>query len=95
MAQDNKSFSFLILLALIIFYQGFHSTEGRYLNLDNVHGGVSTTTNEDTLTQVSPPTLPSMEDGATTVAPPPGHDIDGFRPTVPGHSPGVGHSIHN
>ncbi|KAJ9564105.1 hypothetical protein OSB04_000071 [Centaurea solstitialis] len=22
-------------------------------------------------------------------------DVDGFRPTQPGHSPGVGHSIHN
>ncbi|KAG9450962.1 hypothetical protein H6P81_010927 [Aristolochia fimbriata] len=22
-------------------------------------------------------------------------DIDGFRPTTPGHSPGVGHSVHN
>ncbi|OIV92887.1 hypothetical protein TanjilG_01021 [Lupinus angustifolius] len=94
MAQDNKSFSFVILLALIIFYQGFYSIEGRYLKSENVHGGVSTT-NEDTLTQVSPPTLPSMVDGATTVAPPPGHGIDGFRPTVPGHSPGVGHSVHN
>jgi hypothetical protein len=25
----------------------------------------------------------------------PGHDIDDFRPTAPGHSPGVGHSIEN
>ncbi|KAE9596644.1 hypothetical protein Lal_00007581 [Lupinus albus] len=95
MAQDNKSFSFLILLALVIFYQGFHSIEGRHLNSDNVHGGVSTT-NEDTLTQVSSPTLPSVTDGATTVAPPPpGHNVDDFRPTAPGHSPGVGHSVHN
>ena len=23
------------------------------------------------------------------------HNIDDFRPTAPGHSPGVGHSIHN
>ena len=22
-------------------------------------------------------------------------DVDGFRPTQPGHSPGVGHSIHD
>ncbi|XP_042493782.1 precursor of CEP9-like [Macadamia integrifolia] len=27
-------------------------------------------------------------------SPPPGH-IEDFRPTAPGHSPGIGHSVHN
>uniref|UniRef100_A0A803PEX9 Reverse transcriptase domain-containing protein n=1 Tax=Cannabis sativa TaxID=3483 RepID=A0A803PEX9_CANSA len=27
--------------------------------------------------------------------PPAGHDSTDFRPTTPGHSPGVGHSVHN
>ena len=26
---------------------------------------------------------------------PPPSGVDAFRPTTPGHSPGVGHSIHN
>lgn len=29
-----------------------------------------------------------------TQSPTPGH-VEAFRPTNPGHSPGVGHSIHN
>ncbi|OIW10959.1 hypothetical protein TanjilG_22766 [Lupinus angustifolius] len=97
MAQNKFLFS-LILLALIIFCQGFQSIEGRYLKSDqedNVHGGISTT-NAPILTNVSSPKLPSEENGATTVVPPPpGHGVDNFRPTEPGHSPGVGHSAHN
>ncbi|KAE9613028.1 hypothetical protein Lal_00027345 [Lupinus albus] len=107
MAQ-NKFFFSLILLALIIFCQGFQSIEGRYLksdqdiqkfmeseNQENVHGGISTT-NAPILTNVSLPKLPSEANGATTVVPPPpGHGVDNFRPTEPGHSPGVGHSDHN
>lgn len=30
-----------------------------------------------------------------TANPSPGDLVDAFRPTTPGHSPGVGHSIHN
>ncbi|XP_028783728.1 precursor of CEP9-like [Neltuma alba] len=48
----------------------------------NVHGGL-VTPNE---TQ-SPPTPPSE--------PAPGREVHDFRPTAPGHSPGVGHSAHN
>ncbi|KAF7129574.1 hypothetical protein RHSIM_Rhsim10G0119400 [Rhododendron simsii] len=40
-----------------------------------------------------PPTLPSQI-GTETRVPPPGH-VDDFRPTTPGHSPGVGHSLQN
>lgn len=28
-------------------------------------------------------------------SPPPGRDVADFRPTAPGHSPGVGHSLNN
>ncbi|CAL0311542.1 unnamed protein product [Lupinus luteus] len=106
MAQ-NKLFFSLILFALIILCQGFQSIEGRYLksdqgiqklmeseHQDNVHGGISTSA--PILINVSPPKLPSEANGATTVVPPPpGHGVDDFRPTEPGHSPGVGHSVHN
>jgi len=45
--------------------------------------------NED---MVSPPSLVVGSDGVA--APPPSHDVGAFRPTTPGNSPGVGHSIH-
>ncbi|KAK7331096.1 hypothetical protein VNO77_25310 [Canavalia gladiata] len=103
MAQNKFIFS-MIFFALIIFCQRFESTEGRYLKYDqgnqslmkhnkhhdDMHGGNSAT-NEATFINVSPPT----KVGATGAAPPPGHDVDDFRPTTPGHSPGVGHSVHN
>lgn len=87
MAQ-NKFLLSLVLLALIIFCQGFHSIEGRYLKSGEtikhqMHSGISTTNVAD----VSPPTPPS--------AAVPGRDVDNFRPTAPGHSPGVGHAAHN
>lgn len=47
---------------------------------------------------VSPPTPvtpPQSEVAGAAQPPPPAHGIDDFRPTAPGHSPGVGHSLHN
>ncbi|KFK32740.1 hypothetical protein AALP_AA6G282700 [Arabis alpina] len=32
---------------------------------------------------------------AESLQPPPSHGVDTFRPTAPGHSPGIGHSVHN
>ena len=47
----------------------------------------------------SVPALPSSDDaliGESQASPPPlEHDIGAFRPTTPGHSPGVGHGFHN
>ncbi|XVF59453.1 hypothetical protein PTKIN_Ptkin07bG0277300 [Pterospermum kingtungense] len=42
----------------------------------------------------SPPSPPSVVIGGATQAPPP-KNADDFRPTAPGHSPGVGHSLQN
>ncbi|XP_027346508.1 precursor of CEP3-like [Abrus precatorius] len=99
MAQNKFIFS-MIFLALIIFSQQFQSIEGRYLKYDKgykdhdeMHGGNSAT-NAATSGNVSSP-APSTMVGATGAAPPHGHDVDDFRPTTPGHSPGVGHSINN
>ncbi|KAL9326967.1 hypothetical protein ACSQ67_007612 [Phaseolus vulgaris] len=86
----------MIFFSLIIFCQRFHSTEGRHLKHNNqvhsdVHGGISAT-NAATLKNVAPLT-PSTMVGATLAAPPPGRGVEDFRPTTPGHSPGVGHSV--
>ncbi|TKY70559.1 hypothetical protein E2542_SST06850 [Spatholobus suberectus] len=89
----NKFLLSLILLALIIFCQGSQSIEGRYLKSDEIikhhmHRGISTTINvAELVADVSPPTPPTAAG--------PGRGVDNFRPTAPGHSPGVGHSVHN
>ncbi|WRX09982.1 hypothetical protein QQP08_002469 [Theobroma cacao] len=41
----------------------------------------------------SPPSPPSVVVGASQAPPP--KPVDDFRPTAPGHSPGVGHSIQS
>ncbi|KAL5752912.1 hypothetical protein ACOSP7_023098 [Xanthoceras sorbifolium] len=43
---------------------------------------------------MSPPAAPSVAVGESLPPPPPRH-VDDFRPTAPGHSPGVGHSLQN
>ncbi|KAJ7952881.1 Precursor of CEP3 [Quillaja saponaria] len=54
-------------------------------------------TSTATSTNVSPPAPSSLVVGASQPppSPGPGHGVDDFRPTAPGHSPGVGHSIQN
>lgn len=94
MAQNKSIIFSMVFFALIIF-----QTEGRHLKSyesnhqkllknhedlnmkNNMHGNILATTNAATPVNVSPP--------------PPGHGVGDFRPTTPGHSPGVGHSIHN
>ncbi|KAK2410910.1 hypothetical protein P8452_71662 [Trifolium repens] len=67
-------------------------------NENVVHGSISIS-NAAILTSMSPPSAvvngatgePSLPSPPTT----PGRDVSDFRPTTPGHSPGIGHSIHN
>lgn len=60
-----------------------------------LHGG-ETKSNEAIIAKVlSPPPPPPPTEGELSQPPPPGHGITDFRPTSPGHSPGVGHSIQN
>jgi hypothetical protein len=110
MAQNKSIFS-LIFLALIVFSQTFVSIEGRYLKSNNEvkqslmkHNNAN---NEDvvhrSISISKAAKLPSMSqpsvvvNGATGEPSPttPGRDVSDFRPTTPGHSPGIGHSIHN
>ncbi|KAL9327671.1 hypothetical protein ACSQ67_002674 [Phaseolus vulgaris] len=87
MAQNKFMVSF-ILVALIISWQGFQSIEGRHLKSEEtMHTRILATNVAPLDADVSPPTPPS--------AAVPGRDVDSFRPTEPGHSPGVGHSVHN
>ncbi|XP_031265552.1 precursor of CEP3-like [Pistacia vera] len=58
----------------------------------NLHGDENTTVRAANA-NVSPPTAPTAPVGE--LAPPPPKHADDFRPTAPGHSPGVGHAIQN
>ncbi|CAH8363585.1 unnamed protein product [Eruca vesicaria subsp. sativa] len=83
MARINAYlFAFILLLTI---KQEFGSVEGRTLTKSTV------TTAKEIGADSSLPMLPPAE----PLQPPPSHGVDTFRPTVPGHSPGIGHSLHN
>ncbi|MBA0784557.1 hypothetical protein Gotri_025994, partial [Gossypium trilobum] len=69
---------------------------GRPLILDQketgTEGNKAVVANTQSLAPPSPPT-PSVVVGATETPPP--KNANDFRPTAPGHSPGVGHSLQN
>ncbi|OAY35414.1 hypothetical protein MANES_12G100000v8 [Manihot esculenta] len=75
----------------------FEKEQTKFVDKLNVHG------HNDSSVEVPPasrssPAIP-IPSGAVVDEPPPspttpGH-VDDFRPTAPGHSPGVGHSIQN
>lgn len=109
MALSNSTFiaCSLFLSLLIILTWEIQSVDARLLvdtsELQNLQTDrYKSVVHHDTETSkeviVSPPT--SVTPPQTGVAgaaqpPPPAHGIDDFRPTAPGHSPGVGHSTHN
>jgi hypothetical protein len=72
-----------------------HQTQNKIYEKETIKRGGKLhgddTTNEAS-TKVFPPTPPAVD---VPMPPPPRsvRDINDFRPTAPGHSPGVGHSI--
>lgn len=59
----------------------------------NLHRDEYTTVKEISASNASLTAAPSVVVGQST--PPPPRDVHDFRPTAPGHSPGVGHSLQN
>ncbi|BFG38906.1 hypothetical protein CerSpe_251800 [Prunus speciosa] len=62
-------------------------------HINDFHG--KSTTEASTIVVASPLPLQDGQVGVAAQPPPPAHGVDDFRPTAPGHSPGVGHSIQN
>ena len=94
-----------LFLLLLIFIQGIiPSIHGRPLNLgksNELHlnetkivGNFMNGDNEESFV-IAPPSDGETDASQALPLPPPGRDINDFRPTAPGHSPGVGHSVHN
>lgn len=96
------------LLFGLLFSLEMQVIEGRRLmseeerNREPVHASLHSTINGSR--SIKPPVIASMpqaaevEEGQSEALPPPpapSHDTENFRPTTPGHSPGIGHSIHN
>lgn len=71
----------MMLFVVLVLIVHVHEGEGRHLKLDKT----STTRKSMNRSSDDHPSIQTSQE----------HDIDDFRPTAPGHSPGVGHSIHN
>ncbi|KAM1048093.1 hypothetical protein ACFX2I_027291 [Malus domestica] len=69
-----------------------NKTEDNAGHKSDLHGKSST---EASLVVSPPPPQSGQVGGAAQPPPPPAHAVDDFRPTAPGHSPGVGHSLQN
>nr|GMC91470.1 precursor of CEP5-like [Ipomoea batatas] len=109
MAQRKLVLTALFLLITLPHF--IQSTEARHLRHGSKNGSsklhlhtkiskpdVNSTSNtvfDDEPAPVAPtaPTLPSPT-APVSHSSPPGR-VDGLRPTAPGHSPGIGHSLHN
>lgn len=95
MAQ-NKQLALLVLLFLVSFLQ-IQCIVGRHLISDPKETGTNfnklAVSNTQPLASPSPPTPTDVVVGATETPPP--KNANDFRPTAPGHSPGVGHSLQN
>ncbi|KAG7027066.1 Precursor of CEP3, partial [Cucurbita argyrosperma subsp. argyrosperma] len=103
MLPTNLSLAFLFI-ALLIFSHFIDSASSRPLKTHTNHQlsarsakeahfqfhGQSVAEGKGTDGAVSTPSPPTTAAGSS-----PGRKMDDFRPTTPGHSPGVGHSIQN
>lgn len=107
MALTKLTVAILILILTITFEAQF--VEGRHLKQRMVHKNTSgkvkgrngtTYAQEALLTKPMAQIPPTQSQTKSTVEsqmqpPSPPHGADDFRPTAPGHSPGVGHAIQN
>ncbi|KAI5319349.1 Hypothetical predicted protein [Prunus dulcis] len=62
-------------------------------HINDFHG--KNPTEASTIVVASPTPPQGGQVGGAAQQPPPAHGVEDFRPTAPGHSPGVGHSIEN
>ncbi|EYU44382.1 hypothetical protein MIMGU_mgv11b016607mg [Erythranthe guttata] len=96
MAQKKMSIGFFFLVIIIISLK-IQSTEGRKFKVSNKLptkcSSMALCGNEAAASTLPPPP-PPLPPVTTDTRPPaaPGH-ADDFRPTTPGHSPGIGHSL--
>lgn len=100
MAQNKLIVAFFLLSMILLLA---HQTQSRELKFNNKNARMKLTnnclsampcSNEAAFTPktATPPPPPPPTAVATSQPPPAGH-ADDFRPTAPGHSPGIGHSV--
>ncbi|KAL0377733.1 UNVERIFIED_CONTAM: Precursor of CEP8 [Sesamum radiatum] len=88
MAKDSKALAICVLiLLLLIVCQQIVSVEGRHLKCRKCSKGH----HKKSLRVINV----GGKHGGTGTQMSKAENVDDFRPTVPGHSPGIGHSVHD
>lgn len=77
-------------LLVLVISQDIQSTEGRQLKLGMKKGSPELETDHTKIMGKETTARVMVESQA-----PPSRQVEAFRPTAPGHSPGVGHSLHS
>lgn len=95
----NASYTCLFFLLMIFSHELISCTEGRNLKVTSkkLNCGKCLSPDTDAKTIAGDQSSGDSNSSVQIHSPPPatpGH-VEAFRPTTPGHSPGVGHSIHN
>ncbi|OVA15777.1 hypothetical protein BVC80_1825g9 [Macleaya cordata] len=86
----------LFLLVLIICNHEFVSVEGRHLKLGKKVKCISKKCSSSHHLNSNKVVRENNErNGGQRAVKPMGGEVEAFRPTTPGHSPGVGHSLKN
>lgn len=85
MARSCRTLLFCVLLMLFLTSEVLQMSEARKLGENFKEGKMVNAENSDANPSQMPPSGVTIKEG----------DLDAFRPTTPGHSPGVGHSIQD
>ncbi|CAD5336052.1 Precursor of CEP5 [Arabidopsis thaliana] len=100
--MGQKKTLYACYFLMLVFFLGFNCVHGRTLKVDDkINGGHY---DSKTMMALAKHNDMMVDDKAMQFSPPPppppsqsgGKDAEDFRPTTPGHSPGIGHSLsHN
>lgn len=96
-SMGQKKTLYACVFLMMVFFLGSNCVHGRTLKNMKVddkmnvgHDDSKTVIFDEKMVQLSPPPPPPSP------PPPGGKGAEDFRPTTPGHSPGIGHSLsHN
>ncbi|CAH8281057.1 unnamed protein product [Arabidopsis lyrata] len=102
-SMGQKKTLYACIFLMMVFFLGFNCGHGRTLKVDDkIDGGHD---DSKTMMALAKHNVMMVDDKTVQFSPPPpppspsqsgGKEAEDFRPTTPGHSPGIGHSLsHN
>ncbi|KAJ0234363.1 Precursor of CEP5 [Hirschfeldia incana] len=99
-SMDQKKTLFTCVFLMMVLFKGFNCVHGRTLRNIKVDDKMNVGHDDSKKMMAMNSDLIVDEKAVQLSQPPPppppeGKGAEDFRPTTPGHSPGIGHSLHN